>query len=86
MFYMQVIEYIRFLKEKLNMYEEPYQGWSSEPRKLTPWVITFDPIDKILALDFVYMNGNSHVIFPVLSNLLALLCCLLLFLIDFLLI
>lgn len=37
--YAQVIEYIQFLQEKLNMYEGSYQGWSTEPTKLTPWVI-----------------------------------------------
>ncbi|XP_015880243.2 transcription factor BIM3 isoform X1 [Ziziphus jujuba] len=36
-FLLEVIEYIRFLQEKLNMYEGSYPGWSSEPTKLTPW-------------------------------------------------
>ena len=38
--YMQVIEYIQFLQEKLNVYEGPYHDWSKEPKKLIPWVNT----------------------------------------------
>lgn len=39
--YVQVIEYIQFLREKLQMYEGPYQGWTQEATKLTPWVEIF---------------------------------------------
>lgn len=35
---MQLIEYVQFLQEKINMYEGSYQGWNSEPTKLVPWV------------------------------------------------
>jgi hypothetical protein len=36
--FMQVIEYIQFLQEKLQVYEGSYEGWSQEPAKLLPWV------------------------------------------------
>ncbi|KAI4346743.1 hypothetical protein L6164_007614 [Bauhinia variegata] len=36
-FLLEVIEYIQFLQEKLQLYEQSYQGWSQEPTKLTPW-------------------------------------------------
>lgn len=39
--YMQVIEYIQFLQEKLQIYEQTYEGWNQEPTKLTPWVKLF---------------------------------------------
>jgi len=37
-FLLEVIEYIQFLQEKLNVYEGPYHDWSKEPKKLIPWV------------------------------------------------
>lgn len=39
--YMQVIEYIQFLQEKIQIYEQTYEGWNQEPTKLTPWVKLF---------------------------------------------
>ncbi|XP_065854915.1 transcription factor BIM2 isoform X2 [Euphorbia lathyris] len=36
-FLLEVIEYIQFLQEKLQLYEGPCQGWSQEPTKLVPW-------------------------------------------------
>lgn len=37
-FLLEVIQYIQFLQEKIQMYEGAYQGWSSESFKLMPWV------------------------------------------------
>ncbi|KAF3444929.1 hypothetical protein FNV43_RR14622 [Rhamnella rubrinervis] len=36
-FLLEVIEYVQFLQEKLNLYEGSCQEWSTEPTKLTPW-------------------------------------------------
>ncbi|KAL6135471.1 hypothetical protein ACLB2K_067699 [Fragaria x ananassa] len=36
-FLLEVIGYIQFLHEKINLYEGSYQKWSPEPTKLTPW-------------------------------------------------
>lgn len=35
---LQVIDYVQYLQEMLQKYEGSYQGWSSEPTKLMPWV------------------------------------------------
>ena len=37
---MQVIEYVQYLQEKVQKHEGSYQGWSPEPTKLMPWVIS----------------------------------------------
>nr|QOJ43689.1 bHLH transcription factor [Dracaena cambodiana] len=37
-FLLEVIEYIRFLQEKVHKYESSYPGWSDENAKLMPWV------------------------------------------------
>ncbi|KAK9052490.1 hypothetical protein SSX86_029119 [Deinandra increscens subsp. villosa] len=36
-FLLEVIQYIQFLQEKLQVYEGTYQGWIPEPTKLMPW-------------------------------------------------
>ncbi|KAG8366497.1 hypothetical protein BUALT_Bualt17G0086200 [Buddleja alternifolia] len=36
-FLLEVIQYVQFLHEKVQKYEESYQTWSSEPTKLMPW-------------------------------------------------
>ncbi|TYH91403.1 hypothetical protein ES332_A13G113100v1 [Gossypium tomentosum] len=36
-FLLEVIEYVQYLQEKVQKYEDSYQGWSSEPAKLMPW-------------------------------------------------
>ncbi|XP_051114722.1 transcription factor BIM2-like isoform X2 [Andrographis paniculata] len=40
---MQVIQYIQYLHEKLQMYEGPCQGWSPESTKSLPWRINSGP-------------------------------------------
>ncbi|CAH1413235.1 unnamed protein product [Lactuca virosa] len=36
-FLLEVIQYIHFLQEKLQVYEGTFHGWSPEPTKLMPW-------------------------------------------------
>ncbi|KAB5544696.1 hypothetical protein DKX38_012808 [Salix brachista] len=36
-FLLEVIEHVQYLQQKVQKYEGPYQGWSSEPAKLMPW-------------------------------------------------
>lgn len=36
---MQVIEYIRFLQEKVQKYESTFPEWNQENAKMLPWVI-----------------------------------------------
>lgn len=59
-FLLEVIEYIQFLKEKLIMYEGSYQGWSSEPRKLTPWKNEHVPTEGFSDPSQVMKNGSDH--------------------------
>lgn len=39
-FFLQVVEYIQFLQEKVQKYEGSYQEWNHEMAKLVPLVIT----------------------------------------------
>ncbi|CAA7055517.1 unnamed protein product [Microthlaspi erraticum] len=45
-FLLEVIEYIRFLREKVQMYEEEesHQMWYQPPTKLTPWKNNHEPV------------------------------------------
>ncbi|KAD2804355.1 hypothetical protein E3N88_37732 [Mikania micrantha] len=36
-FLLEVIEYVKYLQERVQKYEGSYQGWSAEPTKLMPW-------------------------------------------------
>ncbi|MBA0573430.1 hypothetical protein Golob_000705 [Gossypium lobatum] len=42
-FLLEVIEYVQYLQEKVQKYEDSYQGWSSEPAKLMPWSLVGHP-------------------------------------------
>ncbi|KAK6255858.1 hypothetical protein SCA6_017163 [Theobroma cacao] len=70
-FLLEVIEYIQFLQEKLQMYEGSYQGWSQEPTKLIPWRNHGLP-ESFIDNSQVMKNGSScenNVIIPsILAN------------------
>ncbi|XP_076909838.1 transcription factor BIM2-like [Bidens hawaiensis] len=36
-FLLEVIEYVQYLKERVQKYEGSYPGWGAEPTKLMPW-------------------------------------------------
>ncbi|XP_022155082.1 transcription factor BIM2 isoform X2 [Momordica charantia] len=57
-FLLEVIEYIQFLQEKLNMYEGSCQGWSSEPTKLMPW--NYRAAESYVDHSQVVKRGSSH--------------------------
>ncbi|XP_031285643.1 transcription factor BIM2-like [Pistacia vera] len=59
-FLLEVIEYIQFLRDKLNMYEGSYQGWSQEPTKLMPWRNQNGPAESYMEHSQVLKNGSSH--------------------------
>ncbi|KAK0583774.1 hypothetical protein LWI29_002789 [Acer saccharum] len=59
-FLLEVIEYIQFLREKVNMYEGPYQGWSQEPTKLMPWRSHNGPAENYMDQTQVIKNGSTH--------------------------
>ncbi|XP_041002525.1 transcription factor BIM2-like [Juglans microcarpa x Juglans regia] len=56
-FLLEVIEYIQFLQDKLNMYEGQYRGWSSEPKKLIPWRNNRGPAESFADHSQVIKNG-----------------------------
>ncbi|XP_062106426.1 transcription factor BIM2-like isoform X2 [Humulus lupulus] len=51
--------YWRSLSEKINMYEESYQGWSSEPAKLHPWRNQHASTETFADLSQVVKNGSD---------------------------
>ncbi|KDP24327.1 hypothetical protein JCGZ_25623 [Jatropha curcas] len=67
-FLLEVIEYIQFLQEKLQMYEGPYQGWSQEPTKLTPWKNHHPPVEALLDHPQGLKNGSAHENTAILTN------------------
>ncbi|KAI4346742.1 hypothetical protein L6164_007614 [Bauhinia variegata] len=58
-FLLEVIEYIQFLQEKLQLYEQSYQGWSQEPTKLTPWR-NHGPAKNVTDHPQALQNGSNH--------------------------
>ncbi|OAY60327.1 transcription factor BIM2 isoform X2 [Manihot esculenta] len=68
-FLLEVIEYIQFLQEKLQMYEGPYQGWSQEPTKLTPWKNHNLPVEGAMDHSQASNNGSAHKTTAMLTNL-----------------
>ncbi|KAL7232153.1 hypothetical protein ACSBR2_010216 [Camellia fascicularis] len=58
-FLLEVIQYIQFLQEKLQMYEGSYQGWSQEPTKLMPWGFYFLLVPR-LNLHSGYLSIKSN--------------------------
>lgn len=59
-FLLEVIQYIQFLQEKLQMYEGTYQGWSAEPSKLMPWRSTSGPVEGFVEHSQIMRNGSTH--------------------------
>ncbi|XP_055825947.1 transcription factor BIM2-like [Solanum dulcamara] len=59
-FMLEVIQYIKFLQEKLQMYEGTNQGWSAEPSKLLPWGSTPGPVEGSVEHSQIIRNGSTH--------------------------
>ncbi|XP_004491946.1 transcription factor BIM2-like isoform X2 [Cicer arietinum] len=57
-FLLEVIEYIQFLQEKLQIYEQSYEGWNQEPTKLTPWRNHHGPADNTTDPSRAIQNGS----------------------------
>ncbi|KAI8541773.1 hypothetical protein RHMOL_Rhmol08G0088400 [Rhododendron molle] len=58
--YMQVIEYVQFLQEKLQLYEGPYQGWTQVPSKLMPWKSNSVPVESFMDPSQLMRNGSGQ--------------------------
>ncbi|CAL5367525.1 unnamed protein product [Camellia sinensis] len=59
-FLLEVIQYIQFLQEKLQMYEGSYQGWSQEPTKLMPWRNNCGPVESFIDQSQLMRNGSGQ--------------------------
>ncbi|CAH2079787.1 unnamed protein product [Thlaspi arvense] len=46
-FLLEVIEYIHFLQEKVQMYEGSHQMWYQAPSKLIPWRNNYEPVVEV---------------------------------------
>ncbi|KAK7273273.1 hypothetical protein RIF29_14322 [Crotalaria pallida] len=57
-FLLEVIEYIHFLQEKLQIYEQSYEGWNQEPMKLIPWRNHHRPAD--INPSQAMQNGSAY--------------------------
>lgn len=53
LFFIQVIEYIRFLQEKAQKYEASFPEWNQENAKLLPWVIVFPNVQYAINIQFL---------------------------------
>ncbi|CAO2817316.1 unnamed protein product [Amaranthus hypochondriacus] len=55
---LEVIEYVQYLQEKVQVYEGSYQQvWSHEPTKLTPWRANHGLVDNIVNHSQAMKNG-----------------------------
>ncbi|KAL1322900.1 hypothetical protein HN51_067913 [Arachis hypogaea] len=59
-FLLEVIEYIQFLQEKLQIYEQTCEGWNQEPTKLIPWRGHHGPAENKADTSQAMQNGSAH--------------------------
>ncbi|KAL3813509.1 hypothetical protein ACJIZ3_014777 [Penstemon smallii] len=59
-FLLEVIQYIQFLHEKLQMYEGSCQGWSQEPTKLKVSSVNSGPIESFIDQSHLERQLSSH--------------------------
>ncbi|XP_011021100.1 PREDICTED: transcription factor BIM2-like isoform X2 [Populus euphratica] len=59
-FLLEVIEYVQFLQDKLQIYEGSYEGWSQEPAKLLPWKNYSASAESRLGHTQVMKSGSAH--------------------------
>ncbi|KAF8012750.1 hypothetical protein BT93_I0797 [Corymbia citriodora subsp. variegata] len=70
-FLLEVIEYIQFLQEKIQMYEGSYPGYNQEPSKLTPWRSNTGTVESHMDHLQILKNGSAQESRVVMSPLLA---------------
>ncbi|WOK92037.1 transcription factor BIM2 [Canna indica] len=59
-FLLEVIEYIRFLQEKVHKHESPHPGWIHNKAKLTPWPKSSQaPANDLLIPSHVVKNDST---------------------------
>ncbi|CAA3030962.1 transcription factor BIM2-like [Olea europaea subsp. europaea] len=59
-FLLEVIQYIQFLQERLQVYEGMSQDWSPEPTKLMPWRSNPEPVGSFIDQSQFARNGTDH--------------------------
>ncbi|KAE9605017.1 putative transcription factor bHLH family [Lupinus albus] len=59
-FLLEVIQYIHFLQEKLQIYEQSYEGWNQEPMKLIPWRNHNRPTENNTDPSQAIQNGSAY--------------------------
>ncbi|XP_027352302.1 transcription factor BIM2 [Abrus precatorius] len=59
-FLLEVIEYIQFLQEKIQIYEQSYEGWNQEPTKLIPWRNHHGPAENTTDPSQAIQNGSVN--------------------------
>ncbi|KAL3525817.1 hypothetical protein ACH5RR_014189, partial [Cinchona calisaya] len=59
-FLLEVIKYIQFLQEKIEMYKGTYQGWSPKPSKLMPWRSNSGLVENFVDQPQLIRNGSGH--------------------------
>ncbi|XP_010553948.1 PREDICTED: transcription factor BIM3-like isoform X2 [Tarenaya hassleriana] len=59
-FLLEVIEYIRFLQEKLQMHESSQQMWNQGPTKLIPWRNNHRPAEDVSDHSQSIKSWSSH--------------------------
>ncbi|XP_017219162.1 transcription factor BIM3 [Daucus carota subsp. sativus] len=61
-FLLEVIQYIQFLQERVQMFERTYQGWSSEPTKLTPWRSNCGAVESFVDPSHLMRSGPVNIL------------------------
>ncbi|KAK7295548.1 hypothetical protein RJT34_18458 [Clitoria ternatea] len=59
-FLLEVIEYIQFLQEKLQIYEQTCEGWNQEPTKLIPWRNHHGAVENTADPSQAIQNGSVN--------------------------
>lgn len=62
-FLLEVIEYVQYLQETVQKYEDSYQGWNSETTKLIPWRNSHWRVQSFAGHSQAIKNGPGSV-FP----------------------
>ncbi|PKI62490.1 hypothetical protein CRG98_017114 [Punica granatum] len=64
-FLLEVIDYVKYLQEKVQKYEGSYPGWNSEPAKLMPWRNSHWRVQSFVGQPHAAKNGSAPVsMFP----------------------
>ncbi|KAK1364092.1 Transcription factor like [Heracleum sosnowskyi] len=63
-FLLEVIHYIRFLQDRVRMFEATYQGWSPESTKLTPWRSNCGAAENFVDQSHLIRSGPGNIVDP----------------------